>query len=202
LVGEEATAFVAIYEGSFPAAERDHSESVLASIEAGERLCQVALVGDQLVGLAVLLPLRGLAMMYLEYLAVDSAWRNRKIGSRLLAQIRELSQIASGPVEGVVFEVEPPAAATGSDRTIRERRISMYLRNGAVIVEGAPHYRAPSLAGDGTLPFTLMWLPVGASAATLEGSRLRACTLAILTQGYELPADDPLVVSVVDGLIS
>ena len=201
LAGDEAERFVAIYEGSFPASERDESASLLASIAAGERRCEVALAGEALVGLAVLLPLRGLPVWYLEYLAIDPSWRSRGIGSRLLGRIREQSLADPDRIEGVVFEVDPPEAATGPERAIRERRISMYTRNGATVVADAPRYRAPVLDGEGTLPFTLMWLPVGDGVPHLEGGRLRSSVAAILTQSYELAEDDPLLAGVVDDLI-
>lgn len=196
-----ARTFARIYEASFPASERDDTASVLASIADGERLCHVALVGNVLVGLAVILPLRGPDVAYLEYLAVDQSHRNQGIGSAILAQLRQELTVGTHRTQGVIFEVEPPHSAEGAERDLRARRIAMYERNGAVVVTCAPAYRAPNLAEKGTLPFTLMWLPVTSAMPNLSGPLLRECVVAILTQSYELDKDDALLRDVLDGLI-
>jgi ribosomal protein S18 acetylase RimI-like enzyme len=197
LEGDERERFVRIYEGSFPESERDDSGSLLASIEAGERVCHVALDGEALVGLAVILPLQGPPVRYLEYLAVDAERRSQGIGGRIIGHLRERTRAEAA--EGIVFEVEPAENAAGTERALRERRIAMYRRHGATVVGCAPRYRAPDLAEEGTLPFTLMWLPAGGTAE-LRGTLLRECVTAILTQSYELAGDDPLLAEVVADL--
>ena len=102
----------------------------------------------------------------------------------------------------MIFEVELPEEADGEERTLRERRIGFYLRNGASIVDCAPRYRTPNLAGEDE--------PFRSSSCGFHSRTRRRPELA-----GELPAplrrddpdrelraepDDPLVLEVVDDL--
>jgi GNAT superfamily N-acetyltransferase len=189
LSGAARDQFVRIYEASFPASERTEPESLLASIEAGERLCLVAEHASEVAGLAVLLPMLAGEVHFLEYLAVDPSRRSLGIGARLLHRLAAL------PRAGVVFEVEPVEGADGDEGELRRRRVAFYERHGAVRVACAPDYRAPRLDEDGDLPFTLMWLPAAGRSAELGGDLLRAAVREILLSSYELDEAEPLVES-------
>jgi ribosomal protein S18 acetylase RimI-like enzyme len=200
LRGAARDRFERIYEQSFPAEERDDTDRLLASVASGRHLCYVAEQGGVLVGLAVLLPLTGCRAQYLEYLAIDPTRRDRGLGARLLRDVRRLAEQApKGPLD-IVFEVEPPGDAQGPEQEIRRRRVAFYERQGASVVACAPCYRAPNLAGEGTLSLTLMWLPSPGTPSRLEGGRLRGCVHAILTQGYQLEDDNELLVEVLKQL--
>jgi ribosomal protein S18 acetylase RimI-like enzyme len=200
---EEARRFAAIYEESFPPAERDDTGDLLASIAAGERLCYLARLDGVVVGLAVAFALRGPSVVLLEYLAVDAAAREAGVGGALLEHLRrELGSDPDGK-HRIVLEVEAPDEVDGAERALRRRRLAFYLRHGASVVECAPRYRAPDLEReDGSVRFTLLSIPLSADAApALTGAELRACIVAILTQSYELSPDAPLVRDVVDELV-
>src|SRR5579859_1078515 len=185
--------FVRIYEESFPPSERDDTGSLLQSLVEGARTCYLAERGQEVVGLAVLSHLGGARVEFLEYLAVDPAERGQGLGGRFLAHLRgELESSAQRPL-GMIWEVEPPDPADGPERTTRERRIAFYERGGAVIVKDAPGYEAPNLNGQGTLPFLLMWLPLGEGPGELRGDLLRLCVQTILTRSYGLAPTDALV---------
>ncbi len=201
LSGSDRTSFIRIYEESFPCSERDDTQALLASIEAGSRVCIVAYSNDQLVGLAVLLALVGLNIQFLEYFAVDSRRRSLGIGTQFLDHLRIELRSAQSPTSGIVFEVDQPDDAESEERQLRQRRIEFYKRNGAVLVECAPTYRAPNLQQEGTLPSSLMWLPLDPRIPRLGGDLLKKSVLAILTQSYKLRLDDPLVHEVISELI-
>jgi GNAT superfamily N-acetyltransferase len=201
LTGSDRNSFIRIYEESFPRSERDDTEALLASIEAGSRFCMVAHRNHELIGLAVLLALAELDIQFLEYFAVDSRLRSLGIGAQFLGHLGTELQSAPSPALGIVFEVDQPEHADGEERRLRQRRIEFYKRNGAVLVECAPAYRAPNLEHKGTLPSSLMWLPLNPHIRRLGGDLLKKCVLAILTQSYELRSDDPLVHDVISELI-
>lgn len=193
-----AKQFSSIYEASFPPAERDDTGQLIASIEAGERSCYLASLDGSVVGLAVIFPLDGVGIAFLEYMAVDETHRDRGIGSAMLVSLHEQLNEA----RGIVLEAERAQDADGDERRLRERRIAFYVRNGYVEVECAPHYRAPDLEqDDATVAFTLCWRPLADGVpAQLSGDLLRRCVTAILTQSYELDPDDPLVEGVLADL--
>jgi GNAT superfamily N-acetyltransferase len=194
--GIDRTRFIRIYEESFPRDERDESDALLESIASGDRTCHIVYADGDLVGLAVLYTLSADHVPFLEYLAVDSGHRSRGIGSRFLRHITDRLRSAEQRTPGVVFEVETPEHAASDDRLLRQRRIEFYTRNGAVLVDCARAYEAPNLAGDGTVPYLLMWLPLNPDIRELKGDMLRACVEAILTESYGLSPDDRLVTGV------
>jgi glucose-6-phosphate dehydrogenase assembly protein OpcA len=79
------------------------------------------------------------------------------------------------------------------------RRIAFYERLGAQVVDGAAGYRAPNLAGEGSLAMRLLWLPI--SELELKGEKLRTCGAALLVQGYGLQETDPLVQKVLQSVV-
>ena len=201
LTGSDRSSFIRIYEESFPRSERDDTQALLASIEAGRRFCMVAHRNHELIGLAVLLALAEPGIQFLEYFAVDNHLRSLGIGTQFLGQLGTELRSAPSPASGIVFEVDQPDLAKSEERRLRERRIEFYQRSGAVLVECAPTYRAPNLEHEGTLPSSLMWLPLDPHIRRLGGDLLKKCVLAILTQSYGLRSDDPLVHEVISELI-
>jgi GNAT superfamily N-acetyltransferase len=193
-IGErEARQFCQIYEASFPAGERNDTAGLLSKVLAGTRDCCLAVDDGQLLGFAVVLPLAGYPVAFLEYLAVAPEARNAGIGSRILIRMRQgLADTVKSNIEGVLFEVDRPEDADGSQRELRRRRIAFYQRHGAVIVHDATEYRAPVPVG-GTLPYFLMWLAVAQGAPPPAGAYLKDCVTAIYDQSYELGSDTPLV---------
>lgn len=197
-----ATRFAAIYEASFPPSERDETSDLVASIDAGERLCYLAARDGTVVGIAVAFALDGGSIAFLEYLAVDPSERNAGVGGAILDHLRARLGPEVGATVGMVWEVEPPLEVEGAERALRERRIEFYKRHSASVVECAPRYRAPNLESDDeVMNYTLMWVPLAVDAApTLTGDLLHRCVTAILTQSYGLASDDPLVQAVLDDL--
>jgi ribosomal protein S18 acetylase RimI-like enzyme len=173
LDGAAQAAFRRIYEDSFPPDQRDEPDILFATVASGRRLCYLAERGGAVAGLAVLLPLLGEEVTYLEYLAVDGSVRSRGVGGHLLEHVLARLAQGSSSVDGIVFEVEPPDEAEGSERLLRARRIAFYERHGATAVSCAPHYRVPALSADHELSFTLMWLP-GRLASPPVGPSSRA----------------------------
>jgi hypothetical protein len=199
---EDESRFTEIYETSFPPSERDETADLVASIQAGERLCFLARRDGVVVGLAVVFRLNEPSVAFLEYMAVAASERNAGIGGSIFTQLQtDLRADGEDPV-GILFEVDPPEEADGAERVLRERRVDFYLRHGASVVECAPRFRAPNLSReDETVNLTLMWLPLAGGAPTeLAGSFLRRCVEAVLTESYALGRDDQLVREVVDEL--
>lgn len=182
-------AFRAIFEDSFPASERGDFDKLLQDIAQGVRWLFTAHSGDTLLGVAVLLPSMAPRVHFGEYLAVRHDSRNQGLGSHF---IRGIYPHLRSSASGILFEVESPEEGIRAEQELRRRRIDLYLRNGAAMVACAPHYRAPNLAGPGTLAMKLMWLPLDSTPAP-TGTLLADCLLALYTKSYNLSANDPLV---------
>jgi GNAT superfamily N-acetyltransferase len=199
LTGPQRARFTHVFEASFPPEEREPADELLDSVARGERRCYLASLGGDVVGLAVVLGLESGEADVLEYLAVDPERRSGGIGRVLLDRVRaDLGQPTPARL-GLVFEVEPVDAAAPADDQ-RRRRVAFYERGGAAVVACASGYRAPNLAGAGSVPFTLMWLPAGDGVAELRGDLLRRCVSGILVESYGLDARDELVRSALSGL--
>lgn len=191
----------AIYETSFPPSQREPFSGVLSDVVAGVRDLVIAWLDGEAVGLAVSLDLAALKACYLEYMAVAPELRGRGIGGRLLehlvARLKE-----EGRAEGMVLEVESVRHGPPAEAGTRQRRLDFYRRRGAHVVECAPDYRGPNLAGPGEVYFTIIWIPLtGREGAAPSGERLRALVRAMLTESYGLPDNHPLVQAVLGSLV-
>jgi GNAT superfamily N-acetyltransferase len=195
--GTDRVRFIGIYGESFPREERDEPHRLLGSIASGKRHCDLVYVGGELVGFAVVLGLSAHNIQFLEYFAVDSRHRNRGIGTRFLKHLTDRLRLQKQSIPGVVFEVERPDPAAAEAHRLRQRRIDFYTRNGAVLVECALAYKAPNLAGEGTIPYLLMWLPLDPAVNRLDGKLLQECVVAVLTESYGLNAGDTVVTDAV-----
>ena len=192
----------AIYEESFPPAERVPFANLLASLASPTVCGWAATDADGMIGFAFAMTLEETGVEFLTYLAVAPTRRGRGVGGALLQTVIE-SLRARGDTEGLLWEVESDDADEGfaaAERAQRQRRIAFYRRHGAEVVPIAAGYQAPNLAGPGTLPMKLMWLSLTTPPERLEGDHLRRCIEAIYRQGYGLPTSHPLVREVSAGL--
>lgn len=191
--------FRAIFVDSFPVSERGDFDELMNDITKGVRRLFAATAGKDFVGFAVTLHLAPTDVHVLEYLAVDQTLRDRGIGEKLLRTAGEELRVNSHAV-AIILEVEPDDEGAAEEQQLRTRRVGFYRRIGAKTVDCARNYRAPNLAGPGTVPFRLMWLPLTDQAVVPMGAKLKDCIVALYTQSYDLSPDDPLVMSTLRGL--
>jgi ribosomal protein S18 acetylase RimI-like enzyme len=195
LDGASSERFKDIYLKSFPPSSRASLQKLLGGISEGDRWLFAARWDGGVVGFALTMPLPGTGAHYLEYLAVAPRFRNRGVGSRLLASVRrKLSR--EDDASGLIFEVKPDDSPRPRENGLRRRRIEFYRRNGARPVECAPHYRAPDLAGEGAIGYRLMWLPLRQEAETPCGGALKKLIRGIFVHAYGRRRDDALLKAV------
>ncbi|RMF31066.1 MAG: N-acetyltransferase, partial [Chloroflexi bacterium] len=135
----------------------------------------------------------------LEYMAIAAGFRGRGIGSALLRHILDTLRLTEH-ISGLILEVEPKEQGTQEEKALRKRRIQFYRKNGAHLVECAPRYRMPNLAGYGDVEMRLMWLPLREKDITLSGRKLRDCIIKIYRYCYSRSSDDPLLQTVLKDL--
>ena len=152
----------------------------------------VAMDGTLPVGFAALRLLRSVQWSFLRYFAIAGQRRGQGLG-REFWRLLQPSLRAAGWPASVIFEVEDPADAEGdqAERLIRQRRICFWTAGGARLLP-APGYVLPDYTGAG---FTEPMLLMAASGPSVTGEQLRELVLAIYTDRYGLPSDDPLVLA-------
>ncbi len=146
-----------IAEDSFPPEERETCWAFLEPIENGRSTLYIARQEEKVVGFTKLTRLGQSPIYFMEYLAVARQSRNRSIGSQIITFL--CKDLQGQPNAGMLLEVEPPLAAEGPQRQLRERRIRFYHRLGAARILDHDAYRMPSTIDEGSLWMYLMWLP-------------------------------------------
>ncbi len=195
--GEQALAQIrAIYTTSFPPSEREAWADIRAGIVAGTALLYTAQEADIIVAFALVNPLSGTRVFLLGYIAVAPECRSRGYGSLLLRYLATDLRVAYN-ADGLLLEVEPPDQGPQAERLIRQRRLGFYQQHGARVIHVA--YRMPNLAGEGSFPMLLLWLPLSQQDPP-AGAQLVDCIMRIYTDSYGRSSDDPLLASILRSL--
>ena len=140
----------------FASSERRPLKSIQKLFRQGLYTCQVMLEGDDIMAYACFLQAEGQGSVLLDYFAVSPTKRGAGLGSRFLGELRE-----KWPVSGIIIECEMPSKAKNEeDRTIRQKRIAFYLRNGALMTNVG--WRAFSV------DYNLLWLPIVQSLEAVD----------------------------------
>jgi len=112
----------------FPAAERKPLAVIERCLERGEYLCLGAFDGDDMAGYAFFVFCGRICL--LDYFAVLPDRRGTGIGSAMLKELgryglRERCDI-------LLIEVEDPLHVSGSEQTVRHKRLEFYQKNGII----------------------------------------------------------------------
>jgi GNAT superfamily N-acetyltransferase len=184
-----------IAEASFPPEEREPCHVLIKSIQEGKGILYTAKVMNIIRGFTKLTPLRKTRVYLMEYLAVDKSSRNQGIGAKIIQFIKQ--DLNTKKDTGLILEVEPLEEVTGAEKEIRQRRIGFYLRNGARMVMDGGAYRMPNLAGEGSLPMHLMWLPIKEGRKMPAAFTLSQLFTLIFTESYPGKANEALLNTII-----
>lgn len=187
-----------ITEDSFPPQEREPCHVFLHTIENGKSILYVATRNNVVLGFTKLTRLAQTQIYLMEYLAVDSHNRNQGIGSSIIHFVRQ--DLDRHPKAGILLEVEPPAAAQGEERQLRERRIRFYQRHGAALILDHDAYRMPNLVAEGSLWMHLMWLPVKKGVLPPADLSLAGLFKLIYNEIYLGPNNDQLLLQILENI--
>ena len=140
-------AFWRLYAASFERAEREPADVILRSLEMGSGLVLRAVAEGQTVGLATAQVLDGPGVTFLVYLAVDLAWRSKRLGRALFdaadAAGRQRLEARRGVPAGIVWEIDDPAAdVDAAERDVRLRRLAFFQNLGGQVL-GVPYVQPP-----------------------------------------------------------
>ena len=98
------------------------------------------------------------------------------------------------------MEVESTELSDGEERELRQRRIRFYRRNGAVMVLDGGAYRMPNLAGEGSLPMCLMWLPILNGVEMPTDLTLAGLYTLIFSETYSGEKNKPLLHAIIKAI--
>ncbi len=171
-----------IAEDSFPPEEREPCLAFLEPIENGRSTLYIIRQEESVVGFTKLTRLGQSPIYFMEYLAVARQYHNQGIGSQIIAFLRK--DLQGQPDAGMLLEVEPPLAAEGHQRQLRERRIRFYQRHGAARILDHDAYRMPSTIDEGSLWMHLMWLPVCAGCLPPANLSLKGLLNLLFQEAY------------------
>lgn len=183
-----------LYEGAFPAGEREPADKLSRLMREGKMLYHRTL-DDQ--GNLLCFTMVSLAsdFSFLAYMATDPTRRSGGIGSKHLKRLVELLKEQYPEHLGLFLEIEATDPDTieisEEEKTIRQRRLSFYQRFGARIVCPQAIYLTPSFSQPGK-----QW--EGELLAIEFGTKVCRHSVAhvireIYSRFYQLPASDPLV---------
>jgi hypothetical protein len=185
LSSEQAAQAQEIYEEAFPARLRVPFDELMAVAGDPNRLQVAAVRGEAVAGfyIASLLPS---GWSFLEYIAVASEMRSHGVGRTVFMEF--VDQV--GMETPVILEVEPPEDAPDyAERTIRDRRVTFYLRLGLRVLDVA-EYEVPNVDGSGTERFLLMVRTIDPDRPdTVE---LRRLVTELYVHGYGVEMDGRL----------
>ena len=148
---------VDLYREAFPQDQREKLLDIRNDVQSGESLCHGLFIGQKLIGLSVTERLYESSIGYLTYLATDRCYRNQGLGQKFLLEIR--TRLEKQGFSGIILDVEDPNKEDQfyhNERSIRERRLHFYVRNGAKVLGKREEVR-PSEGGK--IPYLALWIP-------------------------------------------
>lgn len=167
----------AIYEASFPPSLRA-PWSALVDHRDDEQFLVLDDVGHRAVGMVLIRRLGESEMVFVRYLAVDPAQRERGLGTDLVMQLRAL--LRSKGVGVLLLDVEAPV---GDHAEQDRRRIAFYQRCGIDLLD-VPDYAPPEHGETGDIVPLLLMGEVLDGGQPLTGTRLGEAVRAVLLHRY------------------
>ncbi|MCT7987052.1 GNAT family N-acetyltransferase [Laspinema olomoucense] len=180
-----------IYLDSFPASERQPLEILEARLSNQLYQWFIAKTENQVVGIALLYPLKPSDFIVLDYLGIDKDYRSRGIGRMLISYLIDW---VHNQQKTLLIEVENPRFCDDSEQA--KRRIQFYQNNGAKVLYPV-RYVLPPLSGDVPTEMLLMMVPAEVGGQ-LPGNLVQQLIQQVYQEMYDRPSDDALLRSFIE----
>ena len=180
-----------VYSVSFPPISTRPADRIRNMIDSnGDYHLYVAAQNHFVVGISLLYVFHSLKVGLLDYLAVDSRFQRKGIGSRLLQYTvdRFLREI-SDPI-GLLIELERERDCSREEQIVRRDRIKFYQRMGARILSDV-FYLLPPQCGTNAEEMHLMLMPLRTICSLSKESVIRYIE-AIYSEVYGYESRDLL----------
>jgi GNAT superfamily N-acetyltransferase len=179
-----------LYLKAFPANERHPIEVITERVRAGLSQLYVGSLGDEVIFMALLWPLRATDFVLLDYIATKDNYRSKGIASAFLEQMKTKLRSLD---KYFILEVESPE--TAGNKVEKENRIAFYKRQGAKEMQGI-RYILPPLHGTVPTEMILMLFP-DYQHEEIDGSIVKKIVTQIYQELYNRDANDALLRSFV-----
>ncbi len=178
-----------LYQQAFPANERHSLEVISQRVANRQSVLHVGIIEEKVVCMALTWEFTHIPFLLLDYLAVDTDFRGKNIGTLLF---KKITQYARQKAKWLIMEVEKPGISSNADD--QERRIRFYLKNGAKILENVP-YILPAL--DGTIPteMVLMIVPMQNDTNEINRDEIKQLIKSLYSELYLRNESDELLQS-------
>jgi GNAT superfamily N-acetyltransferase len=148
-----------IYLDSFPVSQLRPTRMItrMLAVDPNYHLF-VARQSDTLVGFTLVYAFNDLNTQFLDFMAIDRAYRNRGVGGKLFTHMVNISkQIVMNSI-GLIFEDERERPMENNKDGFRHRRVLFYRRLEAKAFDNV-HYMLPDLHGGKPQDMYLMIIP-------------------------------------------
>jgi GNAT superfamily N-acetyltransferase len=121
-----------IYLDSFPISQLRPTRMITRKLAVDPNYhLFVARQSDTLVGFTLVYSFNDLNIQFLDFMAIDKAYRNRGVGGKLFTHIANISKQLVMNSIGLIFEVERERTMENNKNGFRHRRVLFYRRHGA-----------------------------------------------------------------------
>ncbi len=193
---QEFNAAMNIYSESFPATERQSTDTIKERVGNGKEKLFIQTVEGTVALMALLYPLEGTEFVLLDYMAVKEEYRNSGIGSELLQNIYSITGWKN---KLFIVEVEDPKNGTDQEQATKQRRVYFYRKNGAKILKHM-QYLLPPLQGNSPIAMTLLVISQNKRLVWLSGEAIKDVIVKIYEDLYCRDVDDRLLSSFIDSI--
>jgi GNAT superfamily N-acetyltransferase len=176
----------ALYEKSFPTAEREPPKVIIKTVSSGKGFVVRSRANGITTGFSVVHMLEDPHAAFLVYLAVAPEHQSRGLGRGLLdiswQYARNQSAAEKKALTGMVWEVDlPDGAPNEKKRNLSERRIHFFEQFGANVCRMA--YKQPPLVDAAPVPMHLMFKSAG-GASMPDDAAVRKLVRAMYGEKY------------------
>lgn len=189
-----STAWIDLYQASFPAEERAPVENIQRDLATGKRMLHQTLAESGEIACFSLTYTGFTSFIWLSYMATQPELRSGGVGTQHLLALLSQLEAEFPQRRGLLLEIES-TLTPGLDeptRTARQRRSRFYRRLGAKHMRPGLMYLMPSfVAGVEPIAAELLWYELG--NWQVREQDLRATLPEIYTQIYGLAPGDPFI---------
>ncbi|QNF33887.1 hypothetical protein HUW51_14580 [Adhaeribacter swui] len=174
-----------LYSKTFATEEQEPPQAILDSLDQGVGLAFRVTTREKTIGMATVHLLTNPSAVFLVYLAIEPAARNKQIGSLFFdyiyqtgaAKLKERGYLSVG----FVWEVSANPSASLTENQTYSRKINFFQQNGGTVL---PYrYFQPPINGDTAVPMQVMFRP-GDEGVTFEATNPAALIQAMYYEKY------------------
>ena len=181
--------FLRIYQESLPAREQKSAAQISAMLTRDDYRILILKRDELIVGFSVVFVPRDESFCLLEYMAIDSAFRNIGLGRQLFSRTVDFISASVGKIP-VLLEVDSDREPA-PDQSLRGRRQRFYRRLNCRRIDRLPYFLP--LPGESPPPQMDLLVYFPGHLPVVHKAQLRRWLTQIYHDVYDRPVDDPQI---------